>query len=481
VIHGKVGDDEGSSGGKPMINMVLLLMLLAAGYFYAHVEQLYRYDKTRYKPSLYLSVACFIFALALVLALLIGAANSINNLPLVKFFARWNVTLVALGFVFLNMFAIALTRPGGKMRNVWISFVSFLVLAVGVWMCNIFVGRNIGGMPIFTETSMYKAPYGLPIVEEGLALMAVMVAHPVYLFFRGVKKTKDKVVKAKSFFMGIGMIISTAGYAIEISGAIPYQYMFIAIPMMMVGAYMTFLAYDLPRKIETMISGHVSVSADSVESFIEKFFASPVKPTERTQLHVFSKALGLNHQQVAGRNILFEFDPASNYEEAIQDFATEALANAETTIIFTRMGSTIHSSMKQQKAVKFFCLTQQVSVPKELSENKMLLPTNDTSLILDVLNKTLKTHPEAKINIVFDSLSDLIMSIGFEKTYRLIRYAIELLASPRITVLFLLNQTAHDPELVNGFRSLFSNQISYGKKGMQPVKLFAHALYSAKD
>jgi hypothetical protein len=137
--------------------------------------------------------------------------------------------------------------------------------------------------------------------------------------------------------------------------------------------------------------------------------------------------------------------------------------------------------MKEQKAVKFFCLTQQVSVPTGLSENEMLLPANDASLMLDVLNKTLQTHPEAKINVVFDSLSDLIMAIGFEKAYRFVRYAIELLASPRITVMFLLNQTAHDPQIVQGFRNLFSNQIFYGKEGIQPVKLFAHALYSAKD
>lgn len=101
----------------------------------------------------------------------------------------------------------------------------------------------------------------------------------------------------------------------------------------------------------------------------------------------------------------------------------------------------------------------------------MLLPAKDASMMLDVFDKTLKAHPEANINLVFDSLSDLMVSIGFEKTYRFMRYAIEMMTSPRITVMFLLNQTAHDPKIAHGFRSLFSNQTSFGKNGMQPVKL----------
>lgn len=186
---------------------------------------------------------------------------------------------------------------------------------------------------------------------------------------------------------------------------------------------------------------------------------------------MFSKTLGLSHEQIAGRKILLEFDPASNYEKTIQDFVAEALADAEKIVVFTRRGSTIHLSLREHKAVKFFCLTEQFSIPKEFSENEVLIPSGDASLMLDVLNKTLKAHPEDGINVVFDSLSDLVLSIGFDKTYRFIRYALEMLASPRNTVLFLLNRTAHDPKVASSLRSLFSNQIFFGEEGIQTVKL----------
>jgi purine-nucleoside phosphorylase len=91
--------------------------------------------------------------------------------------------------------------------------------------------------------------------------------------------------------------------------------------------------------------------------------------------------------------------------------------------------------------------------------------------MLGILDKTLKAYPHSIVNVVFDNLSDLVLSIGFDKTYRFVKYALEILTSPKTTVLFLLNQSAHDPQITSNLRGLFSNQIFFGKEGMQTVKL----------
>jgi hypothetical protein len=80
-------------------------------------------------------------------------------------------------------------------------------------------------------------------------------------------------------------------------------------------------------------------------------------------------------------------------------------------------------------------------------------------------------HLNGRVPTGVDSLSDLVLSVGFEKTYRFMRYAVEMLASPRNTVLFLLNQNTHDPKVTSSLRGLFSNQIPFGKEGIQTVKL----------
>lgn len=186
----------------------------------------------------------------------------------------------------------------------------------------------------------------------------------------------------------------------------------------------------------------------------------------------FSKRIGVDHKQVVGRNLLLEFDPASNYEEAIRDFVLEASANAETVIIFTSKSSVIHTSLSKQGNVKFLLLTQLVSAPKtEEYTEEILIPANNTSLLLDALNKTVNSHPDGNFNFVFDNLTNLILQVGFEKTYGFTRYALEILSSINATAIFLFNPGAHDQKISSSLRSLFSNQVTFEKGGLEIIKL----------
>lgn len=186
----------------------------------------------------------------------------------------------------------------------------------------------------------------------------------------------------------------------------------------------------------------------------------------------FSKRIGVNHRHVLGRNLLLEFDPAADYEEAIRDFVLEASANAETVIIFTSRGSVIYKILSKQENVKFLLLTQLVSVPKtDKYTGEILIPANSTSLLLDALNKTVKNHPDGNFNLVFDNLTSLILQVGFEKTYNFVRYTLEMLSSINATAIFLLNPNAHDKKIVSSLRSLFSNQVTFEKGGLEIIKL----------
>jgi len=212
-----------------------------------------------------------------------------------------------------------------------------------------------------------------------------------------------------------------------------------------------------------------------LESLFERMYTTTYAPhpTDLTKdKQVFSKTFGLTHRQLVGKNILLEFDPSSDYERVVEDFVDEALANDESVAVFTSKGSAIHSTLSNRGNVKFLILTQRVSTPHaNASENEILLPANDSPLLLDALNRALKAHPEMNSNIAFDNLSSLILLNGFEKTYGFLRYALELLALENATSLFLLDPRAHDVEVASAFRSLFSDQITFGKEGLRVVKM----------
>jgi KaiC/GvpD/RAD55 family RecA-like ATPase len=190
------------------------------------------------------------------------------------------------------------------------------------------------------------------------------------------------------------------------------------------------------------------------------------------QVDRFSQQLGLTHQELAGRIFLLEINPASKYENLIQNLALEAAANIEPITVFTTRGSAVHSILSKRENARFFLLTQLESSPQPNSTKEdIFLPAKNTSLLLDAVNKTLRSNAYSNQNIIFDNLSALLLSVGFEKTYSFVQYALELLSSRKTTALFLLSSSAHDEKIASGLRSLFNDQISYMENGLEIVKL----------
>lgn len=179
--------------------------------------------------------------------------------------------------------------------------------------------------------------------------------------------------------------------------------------------------------------------------------------TESTDL--FSRTVGLSHDEIAGRKILLEYDPLSGYEKILRSLATEAASNFERVILFTRKDSPIHSAMEEELGLKMFVLTSRVSYPKVESENVVLIPAFDSSLILDSMNKTIEAYTATPFTIIFDNISHQIFTIGTERAHSFVRQALELMVSNRITGVFLLNYPAHDPKTVSMFENLFDLEL----------------------
>jgi archaellum biogenesis ATPase FlaH len=178
----------------------------------------------------------------------------------------------------------------------------------------------------------------------------------------------------------------------------------------------------------------------------------------------------MSHQKLLGRKLLLEFDPTSSYEMIVVDFAREAMANLEPTFVFTSSTSAIYASLAEQHSIKFFLMLVSVSTPESISENEIVLPANNTALVLDSINKILETYTEENVFLVFDNLSRLIELVGFDKAYKFLLYMTDMLSSKKTTALFLLNKSAHEPQVVSRIRGIFHNLLTCEKDQIKIVK-----------
>jgi len=99
-----------------------------------------------------------------------------------------------------------------------------------------------------------------------------------------------------------------------------------------------------------------------------------------------------------------------------------------------------------------------------------MVPQHDNPVLLDVLDKTIGSNPDVEIAVLFDRVTDRILSVGLEKTYNFLKYANEIVNNPRTTSLFIINEPAHDAKTMTLVRSLFPNHLSYTATGLKATK-----------
>jgi hypothetical protein len=212
-----------------------------------------------------------------------------------------------------------------------------------------------------------------------------------------------------------------------------------------------------------------------VTELLKTFGEGPMAPARFIDLienmGLFSRSIGLSHEWLIGRRILLEFDPVSDYEKVVDRLAKESMANVEPIFVFTSNKSPIHMYLAKQPAIKFFLLSNSTSVPKSASEREVLLPVNTASLILDAVSKVLETSEDSNVCFVFDILSELLTSIGTDKAFIFLRYALDMLSSDKTTSLFLLNTSARKAEVASLIRGLFHNLLTYKQTGIEAVKI----------
>jgi len=195
-----------------------------------------------------------------------------------------------------------------------------------------------------------------------------------------------------------------------------------------------------------VISGLVS-SLGKYSQRREARVPRPRKPAEQPRKAKFSGQFGIDHGTLIGRKILLEFDPSMPYQTVVKDFALECTSNKEAVIILTPAGSVVEQAVSGDEDVKIINLTHDLMV-----------------------SSILEDYQERPLNMVYDSLTDLALSADPRTAYRFTLNALRQLSDPKVTVVFLLNPSAHEPKDVNSIRGLFSNQVVYGKEGMSSVK-----------
>ena len=189
------------------------------------------------------------------------------------------------------------------------------------------------------------------------------------------------------------------------------------------------------------------------------------------QQDTFSHMLSMKHQDILGNRLLLEYEPTSDYEEIVQKFVREFQANVESVAIFTSAGSPVYREFRDQRNISLFSFSTKTSSPARLSDEQVLLPERDTSLLLDAVDKLLQALSKKRIGIVFDVFTDIILSQGFEKAYGVLSSVVEMTENETASILVLINYGALEPRALGAVQGLFRSQLRFNFEGLKVIKL----------
>lgn len=177
---------------------------------------------------------------------------------------------------------------------------------------------------------------------------------------------------------------------------------------------------------------------------------------------------GVDALRFAGKSILLEVDPAISYEVIVKEFAESFKSAKSAVFAFTWKGGPIYAALSSLDGIQIFSMTSGVTYPRPTGRgDEVSVPQDDTSVLLDLIAKTFQAHPKRKALMILDSVSDLVVSLGFEKAYSFLKAQKEILvAEPDATALFVAKRNAQDDRAMSMMRGLYNVHLSYGASGL---------------
>ena len=196
-------------------------------------------------------------------------------------------------------------------------------------------------------------------------------------------------------------------------------------------------------------------------------FATTTPVITKAPVQGFSSRIGVP-ASLEGKLLLFETSSETNYEEVVSDFILEVTSGGSRVFVFTAKGSPVYHAVSALGGARVYVFSSSISYPKETENpDEILVPAGDIPILLDVMSKVIALNPGAKIAVVYDSLSDILLSLGLQECYKFIRQANGILNQPQVSGLFLMTLGAHDEQAVNLIKSLFPNHLLLDRRGLR--------------
>ena len=281
-----------------------------------------------------------------------------------------------------------------------------------------------------------------------VGLLAFFLAYPTAIMMVGARRVEEPRLRRSLFGLGLGWAAVTSLYVVA------------EVYVWTLGVDATGLMYLANSVIFYAVIRNFRMSA-TLAGFVE---TAPVAQQAQATAPGSGRMSPLTDSLV-GKKVLYEVDPTVPYEGTLRKTLEELAWAGNPVFVYTPKASPLHDALSGATGVKFFLTTSGVSYMKIADDtSEVLVPQSDTAIFLDVADKTMASR-HGGIVFVFDSVSELLLMTGVEKTYKFLKQFLELLHEPRATAFFIFIGKAHESKETNLLRGIFPTHLVEDSEG----------------
>jgi hypothetical protein len=444
----------------PLVHIITLEVTgLSAVYVYRQKLTAYKYTKGLLLAvhALFIGVVIFEFLRTVLLSMAFIGAYTLGGTLLILAdvllltLLAVSVYLVPSGLGTKNILRLMWER---KIHVVLFSAYAAYIIYIGAYLV-VYMPFTSAQVAAITGALLPSTKFDTTYLLFLLVTLVIFILYPSSLLFLASRKVKDADVR-------------------RVLRILPIAWSGIGLELLIFNGYLLSAGLDATPFGYLIASGGFGATAVVFRraSLLTSFF-EPVKPTA-TQVSAgspFTDRLGMQPAFLKGRSFLLEIDPSVPYEQLVSDFATQCLSSKMMVYVFSAKGNPVYDALNKISGLRFYILSSKVSYPKpDEQPYQILIPNNDQAVLLDIIDKTVAVGNEGEVAIVFDSISDSILSSGFEAAYKFVKQVNETLGGSRTTSLFLMTLGAHDEKVVSFIKSLFPNQLVDDKAGVRVTR-----------
>lgn len=445
----------------PMVDLIAISIIIASIYF------IMRQKKSQYPDARNLLLIVYLFFECVMILEILRSFVSTSSFMTVYSVGGTSFVLVdvivltllgvlvylkpASGSLKERLRAVFTSFPHGAILGAFFAFIAYSEFTLATTPSEVKIAELPNAFGFLSP--LKTAELGQEWLFQALIVLVVFIGYSSTLFISAAKKASNKSARKALYIVPIAWVAIGAELIIFNGFLVQAGYDLIGFGYLIAATALALTAYSF-RDTSTVASFFGTIDKQLI----------PVS-------NQFSSMLQ-NYDITKANTLLLEVEPSTNFERVVKDFATEQISKRVPVFLFSARGSSVYKSLKSVEGVRFYSFTPNLSFPKP-TENplEILVPENDQAVLLDVMHTTISVPSDGKVAIVYNSLSDAILTWGVEGSYKFVKATRDMLSAPNVISIFLITSGAHDEKTMNLIRNLFAGILFYGKGGMQAVKL----------